>query len=93
MSLDMVYLLWDIFIVENDTCFKFFIALALLLENKNLIIGSDTSMIPQTIANLTIKDSIEMKQIYKRAVELRMKTPVSFLGKIRELDIYKKGMN
>jgi len=92
MSLDMVYLLWDIFIVENDTCFKFFIALALLLENKNLIIGSDTSMIPQTIANLTIKDSIEMKQIYKRAVELRMKTPVSFLGKIRELDIYKKGL-
>jgi len=62
----MVYLLWDMFILENDTCFKFFIALALLLENKNLIIGSETSMIPQTIANLTVNSASQMKQIYKR---------------------------
>ncbi len=66
MSLDMVYLLWDMFILENDTSLKFFIALALLLENKNLIIGSETSMIPQTIANLTVNSASQMKQIYKR---------------------------
>jgi len=91
MSLDMVYWLWDIFILENDTCLKFFIALALLLENKNLIIGSETSMIPQTIANLTVSNAAQMKNIYKRAVKLRMKTPVSFLSKIRELDIPRRG--
>lgn len=66
MSLEMVYLLWDIYIYENDTCFKFFIGLALLLENKMLIIGSETSMIPQTISNLTIQNMDQMKQIYKK---------------------------
>ena len=66
MSLDVVYLLWDIYVVENDTCFQFFIGLAMLLENKNAIIGSETSVIPQTIANLNIQNSSQMKQIYKR---------------------------
>ena len=126
MSLDMVYLLWDIYIVENDTCFQFFIGLAMLLENKNVIIGSEYSMIPQTLANLTIQNSTQMKQIYKRyhlysmfndkflkpqaiisslilfslflikinrAIDLRLRTPASFLGKLRELGIFKKGFN
>lgn len=104
MTLDVVYLLWDIYVVENDTCFKFFIGLAMLLENKNSIIGSEVSVIPQTIANLTIQNATQMKQIYRRyhtkllytdrltrAIDLRLRTPASFLGKLRELEIFKKG--
>lgn len=62
----MVYLLWDIYILENDPYLIFFFALALLLENKNKIMGGENYMIPQNLANLNIENANQMKDIYKR---------------------------
>jgi len=62
----MVYLLWDIFILESDCYFLFFIALALLIENKHKIIGSETASIPQTLASLVIENVQQMGEVYNK---------------------------
>jgi len=62
----MVYLLWDIYILENDPYLIFFFSVALLIENKNKIMAGETYMIPQNLSNLNIENASQMRDIYKR---------------------------
>ena len=61
LSLEIVYLFWEIYILEDDRLLFFFISLALLVYNKEKILNDDPSFLPQTLTTLTIKNVEELK--------------------------------
>lgn len=64
LSLDVLVLFFDLYIIEEDPAFIFFFSLSLLMINRNSIISSDLSILPQSISNLTITNVEELSVIY-----------------------------
>ena len=61
----MLLLLWDAYLIENDVYFIFFICLALLDINKSKILGTDSSLVPQTLTTLSIDKPEELTRLLK----------------------------
>lgn len=63
----MLYLFWDVYLIEDDPCFVFFISLAMVIINKTTIMSIDRSILPQTMANLKIATVDDLKKIYQKS--------------------------
>lgn len=46
IDIEIAFELWDLYIIENDKCFIFFISLALLIINKPKLMSIDLSQLP-----------------------------------------------
>lgn len=46
MSLDLIYLFWEIYILEDDPTLIFFFALGILKYNEVLLHSSDPAVLP-----------------------------------------------
>lgn len=89
LKIDLVYVFWELLILENDKFLIFYFGLALLkFKKKQIIEFEDVSSLLWLISNLTISGSDEFQQIYKMAIDLRYKTPCSFYIKLQKIDMY-----
>lgn len=79
IPIDLVYILWDLYLFDNDRINILFLALALLQNSKDEIMNSDLSNLPQYLTTLSFKTSKAIEEIYLRAKEIKAKTPKSFL--------------
>ncbi|KAL4472537.1 hypothetical protein ABPG74_018486 [Tetrahymena malaccensis] len=90
MSLELIYYFWEIYIVENDRNFVFFISLAVLLYKKDSLINSDPAMLPQKLTQIQIESLDDVKFIYQKALQLKSNTPISFGLKIHSMQLFDK---
>jgi hypothetical protein len=63
MTIEMIYIFWDNYMIENDSLFICFFGLAYLLHFRNTIINKETSVIPQTISQLSLESVDQLKVI------------------------------
>ena len=73
---------------ENDRLFIMFIAGSFLLKSRNRILRSDPSAIAQTISELTISTTEELREILIRAGELKRNLPYSLYINLYFTDFY-----
>ena len=73
---------------ENDRLFIMFIASAFLLKSRGRILRCDPSAIAQTIAELTISTTEELREILIRAAELKRNLPYSLYINLYFTDFY-----
>lgn len=64
VELDIVYYLWDLFLIENDQLLILYISLALLIQSKKKIMSVEFSALPQTLSSLKIENLQDLKEIY-----------------------------
>jgi hypothetical protein len=60
LSLDLVYLLWDIYLVEDDPFLHYFVALALLIRNRHVLLKVDCDSLPVAMNHLPIEDIAQL---------------------------------
>lgn len=74
---------------DVDETIIFFISIALVIKNKELILKTDESNLPEVMTTLTIKNQEDMNELFQLAYELLEKTPASFsfIHEIRSLFI------
>lgn len=63
LSLKMVYELWQFYVTENDKFFLFFLAVGIMLYNKENIIETKNVNILETVTHLVFRDEEEMKNV------------------------------
>ena len=68
LCLEANYLFWDIYLLENDQYLIFFISIALLLENREKIIQTETSAIPILLSSIKFETIDEIKNIFAKYV-------------------------
>ena len=90
MTLDMVYCLWDLYLFENNRINMLFISLALLEKNRKEVFDRDISNLPQFFTSLTFKNIEDIEEIFKKAKEIKAKTPLSFQYYIEEICLKNK---
>ena len=78
LRLDVLFDLWNYLLEYDDTLFVHFIFVSLLKLKREIIINCDKGLLPSLMANLTILDKNELKNIIETADELRKNTPYSF---------------
>ena len=78
LKLDIVYNLWNYIITINDPLFLHFYFVALIINNRELIINCDKPLLPTLISSLTITSNEELNSVIEKAKELRKQTPYSF---------------
>ena len=66
LSLEANYIFWDIYLLENDQYLIFFISIALLLENRERIIQTETSAIPILLSSIKFETIDEIKNIFAK---------------------------
>eukprot|EP00915_Cephaloidophora_sp_WS-2016_P003931 GHVH01005322.1.p1 GENE.GHVH01005322.1~~GHVH01005322.1.p1 ORF type:complete len:513 (-),score=62.36 GHVH01005322.1:1270-2808(-) len=81
LRIDLVLTLWDYYIVEDDITFMIFIALALIITNRNSIIRAhrDDSVF-EAVSSISLESCEDVKSIYAIAQLLRSLLPSSLLG-------------
>ncbi|EAR97714.2 rab-GTPase-TBC domain protein (macronuclear) [Tetrahymena thermophila SB210] len=90
MSLELIYYFWEIYIVENDRNFVFFISLAVLLYKKDSFLKCDPALLPQKLTQIQIESLDDIKFIYQKALQLKSSTPISFGLKIHSMQLFDK---
>ena len=78
LKLDIVYNLWNYIITINDPLFLHFYFVAMIINNRELIINCDKSLLHTLVSSLTITSNEELNTVIEKAKELRMQTPFSF---------------
>lgn len=81
LPLDLVFSLWDLYIINDDPFLHYWVALAILMHSKKDLMGNaDLFTLPGKVGNMqSYLDSIEtVSNCVKKALELRSETPVSF---------------
>ncbi|KAL4499904.1 hypothetical protein ABPG72_015253 [Tetrahymena utriculariae] len=90
MSLELIYYFWEIYIVENDRNFVFFISLAVLLYKRDTLLKCDPAMLPQKLTQIQIESLDDVKFIYQKALQLKSSTPISFGLKVHSMQLFNK---
>ena len=70
--------LWDEILLENDTCFHYFIDVEILRQNRSDIMKKSQEELPQFLVNLIIEDRDYARRLLKEARKSSINTPVSF---------------
>lgn len=78
LSTELIWKMWDRVICLNDQFFIFHFFSSLLIQNRQRLMQSEQSVLPQVATNLKVKDEIELDQIWARALTLREQTLHSF---------------
>jgi len=84
MELPLVFKLWDLFLLENDKINLLFLGLALLFQEKNRLFEAEVSVLPQILTTLVLKSEEEVLTLVQKALEIKEKTPKSFILFVRE---------
>ncbi len=84
LSMDLVLGVWDMLLAADDPAFAFFVGMSLLFENKDSILIADSGMLPEIVANATLKNHVkDFRGIINRAWKLYKQTPRCFLRLLR----------
>ena len=78
LRLDILFELWNYLLEYDDQLMMHFILVAFIKLKRELIINSHKTFLPSLMANLTILEKDELKEIIELADDLRKKTPYSF---------------
>lgn len=79
LNINHVYLLWDLYLFENERSNLLFLSIALIRSAREKILSSDTSILPQFLTSLIFKNAEEIEPLFYDALVLKEKTPKSFL--------------
>ncbi|KRX10617.1 Rab-GTPase-TBC domain [Pseudocohnilembus persalinus] len=90
LSIDLLYLFWEVYIIQDDQYLVFFIALGLLISRRDKILQGDPLFLPQVMSSITIDSFDDFKKIFKIAIEKKFETPVSFFTKIESMNLFSK---
>ena len=78
LKLDIFYSLWDHIITINDPLFLHFYFVAMIINQRELIINCEKNILPILMTSLTITSNEELNIVIEKAKELRHQTPFSF---------------
>ena len=78
LRLDILFELWNYLLEYDDQLMMHFILVAFIKLKRELIINCHKTFLPSLMANLTILEKDELKEIIDIADDLRKKTPYSF---------------
>ncbi|CAD8120628.1 unnamed protein product [Paramecium sonneborni] len=77
MSLECTYLLWEMLYIKKDQLMIYFFVVAVLIYFRQKLLSIDSSLLPQTLSGIYIDNVEIVKNIYKKAVDLKLNTPQS----------------
>lgn len=80
---ELVFQLWDFFLLEEDPFLMHFVAYALVAAHRETIFAAEISMLPQVLSNITFNSREQLEDICMAALALSEATPRSF-----ERDLY-----
>ncbi|GAB9464357.1 Tbc1 domain family member related [Globisporangium polare] len=80
---ELVFLLWDFFLLEEHPFLMHFIAYAMVAAHKEKIVSAEIAMLPQVLSSITFTSKSELEAICVSALHLAQTTPRSF-----ERDLY-----
>lgn len=80
---ELVFQLWDFFLLEEDPFLMHFVAFALVAAHREIIFAAEISMLPQVLSNITFSSREQLEDICMAALALSEATPRSF-----ERDLY-----
>lgn len=80
---DLVFRLWDFFLLAEHPFLLHFVAVALVIANKDRIVQAEIALLPQVLSTLTFNSQTELEAICDAALQLTHTTPRSF-----ERDLY-----
>uniref|UniRef100_A0AAV1VAJ8 TBC1 domain family member 23 n=1 Tax=Peronospora matthiolae TaxID=2874970 RepID=A0AAV1VAJ8_9STRA len=75
---DLVFCLWDLFLLEAGPYMLHFVAYALVAANREKIFEAEFAMLPQVLSSLTFSSHHELERIYASARAILKATPHSF---------------
>lgn len=79
INLSMLYELWEVFLFERDQFFLFYFSVALIRHHRQKILATQqVSQLITLMAHLTIDSYQSLAEVYRLAIEVRQRTPVSF---------------
>ncbi|KAA8496885.1 TBC1 domain family member 23 [Porphyridium purpureum] len=79
-SLEILLKLWDLLVLEDHALGIYFFGLALVLDKKEHLKRVDPSALPEALMNLAPQDVSEVKRLWRKGSELRIRqTPSSYL--------------
>lgn len=78
LSAELVFCLWDFFLLEEDPFLLHFVAYALVAANRRHILEADIATLPQVLSRLTFSSREELERICVEALALSETTPRSF---------------
>ena len=78
LKLDIFYHLWDYIISINDPLFLHFYFVAMIINQRELMINCEKNILPILMTSLTITSIEELNTVIEKAKELRHQTPFSF---------------
>ena len=87
-ELNIIYYLWDKFILFDDVLFPFFFIVAFLIINREKFFAKDYSIVLTQLSQLNINTIKEVNDIIDLANNLRNKTPMSFYMLANKLEIF-----
>ncbi|CAG9323060.1 unnamed protein product [Blepharisma stoltei] len=76
-DIEVQYSLWESYMTENDKLYILFIAIAIIVKHRNLILQTDLSDLAQILSEITIHTQAELSEILARANELKRNLPYS----------------
>jgi hypothetical protein len=85
-KMSLVCELWNDLLELGDNRFFFFLTIALIVHNKDLILSSNRSELPIIMASLSFASREEMREVVALAHRLCSQTPASFL-QLKEVDV------
>ena len=87
-ELNVIYYLWDKFILFDDNLFPLFFIVAFLIINRNKLFANDYSIVLTELSQMHIDTVKEVNEILDLANEIRDKTPNSFYLLANKLEIF-----
>ena len=87
-ELDVIYYLWDKFILFDDNLFPLFFIIAFLIINRDKFFVNDYSVVLNQLSQMNINTIKEVNEIIDLASEIRDKTPNSFYLLVNKLEIF-----
>ena len=72
--LDVLYFLWDVYLIEDDPFFHYFLALALLIQQRDRLLSLDAASLPISLRQLRLSSLLPL---LAKARALREQTPAA----------------
>ena len=72
--LDVLFFLWDVYLIEDDPFFHYFLALALLIQQRDRLLSLDASSLPISLRQLRLSSLLPL---LSKARALREQTPAA----------------
>ena len=72
LSIQMAYLFWEIYILEDDIYLIFYVIVALLLHHRSELLQTRPSDLPQHLTELTLSSSHLLEEVYKKYIPINI---------------------